>query len=288
MNRECMAETPLHVRLQGRGRPRLMWIHGFGDGGFVWNPVLLNLQPRASALLDLRGHGDSPWDSLQRYAADDHFRDAYGAFESLDLDDVVLVGHSLGAEIALRLADHFRDRVRGLALVDWGPDPNPHGKAMVRQQFTCQRRQYASTVEYVAVLAERLPLAHRSVLASYASNALREVASGVLELKCDPALAFPVQDPDPHTLRACLASLACPVLLVRGAISGVLPQALAQRVAAETPRCRLAVVANAGHAVPLDNPEGLASVLDEFLAQLDLEPAGASNHGAAALAAFPD
>ncbi len=249
----------------------MLLIHGFGDGSFVWDPILLNLKHYASAALDLRGHGDSQWDPLQRYSVDDHVEDAAHVLDTLRLEDMVLVGHSLGAEVALRLAHRFPIRVRGLVLVDWGPDPNPQSKALVRDQFSGQGWQYASTSEYASVLADRLPLAQRSVLSSYAANALRVADSGVLELKCDPALALPNSDPDANVLRTCLRSLNCPVLLVRGAISGVLPERIARRMASETPRCQLKVIENAGHAVPLDNPAGLSAAIAAFLAGLPLE-----------------
>ena len=148
MNIHTPCGSQLNVRLRGRGEPRLLLIHGFGDGSFVWDPILLNLKHYASAALDLRGHGDSQWDPLQRYSVDDHVEDAAHVLDTLRLEDMVLVGHSLGAEVALRLAHRFPIRVRGLVLVDWGPDPNPQSKALVRDQFSGQGWQYASTSEY--------------------------------------------------------------------------------------------------------------------------------------------
>ncbi len=275
MNIQTPGGMQLRVRLRGHGNPGLLLIHGFGDGGFVWDTLLRHLGPHTSAALDLRGHGDSQWDPLQRYAVGDHVRDASEVFETLELDDVVLIGHSLGAEVALELTTRFPRRVRGLALVDWSPDPNPRSLTHVQQQFSRQRWQYDSAVEYAAVLAERLPFAQRSTLSAYAAAALRVAAAGMLELKCDPSLSLPVPDLDSGVARARLASLTCAVLLVRGAASGVLPERVARRVAAETPHCRLAVVENAGHAIPLDNPGGLSRAIGEFLTRLDVLPLAA-------------
>jgi pimeloyl-ACP methyl ester carboxylesterase len=259
----------LNVRVHGHGPCRLLFIHGFGDGGFVWDPIVRKLGPVATAALDLRGHGDSQWDPLQCYSVNDHVEDASEVFEALRLDDTVLVGHSLGAEVALWLAVRFAKRVKGLALVDWGPEPNFQSMELVRSQFSGQQRQYASIHEYAAVLAERLPLADRTVLLSYATHALKVTDRGTLELKCDPGLALPSPNPDPAALRACLASVGRPILMVRGAISGVLPDRVARRVVAQTPACQLRVVRNAGHAVLLDNPAGLSDALGEFLRSLE-------------------
>ncbi len=64
--------TPIHLTTTtwGSGSPRLVLIHGMGDGAFVWDELVSQLRVTTSGVtVDLRGHGDSPWDSLRRYNA---------------------------------------------------------------------------------------------------------------------------------------------------------------------------------------------------------------------------
>lgn len=56
-----------------------------------------------------------------------------------------------------------------------------------------------------------------------------------------------------------------PVTVVRGALSGILSQQAAERMVQALPQGRLAVVAQAGHAVMQDNPQKFLAVLQRFL-----------------------
>ncbi|HSR57776.1 MAG TPA: alpha/beta fold hydrolase, partial [Candidatus Binataceae bacterium] len=55
-------------RVWGRSPPQVLLIHGLGDGACVWSPVIRLLGERFGGfVVDLRGHGDSPHDPMQRY-----------------------------------------------------------------------------------------------------------------------------------------------------------------------------------------------------------------------------
>jgi len=112
----------LAARQWGAGMPRVLLIHGLGDGGFAWDAFITHARNTLSGVtLDLRGHGDSPRDPLQRYGSEDLTADVLRLIDTLGLDDFVLIGHSLGAEVATRVAVASRGRVRALALVEGGP-----------------------------------------------------------------------------------------------------------------------------------------------------------------------
>ena len=105
----------LHVRrVVGTDAPPVLLLHGLGVGGVVWQPFARRLLPHLAAVApDMRGHGqsDAPPDA---YALADY---------AADLVDVVppgtpVVGHSLGALVAVALAELFADRVSWLVLLD--------------------------------------------------------------------------------------------------------------------------------------------------------------------------
>lgn len=97
-----------------------------------WRPAALRMRPFARALADL-GHGLAVWTVGYRYrgwnnAAADPVTDARWALEEVSRRHgrvpVVLVGHSMGARAALRVAGH--DRVTGVAaLAPWLPAGEP-------------------------------------------------------------------------------------------------------------------------------------------------------------------
>jgi len=71
---------------------------------------------------------------------------------------------------------------------------------------------------------------------------------------------------DPIDLWPLWRTIACPILLVRGADSDVLSAEIARQMLAENRAARLVEVAGAGHTVPGDQPTVFRALLDAFLA----------------------
>jgi esterase len=109
----------LHVEERGQGAPLVM-LHGLVIGSMMtW---YFHAAPRLSRhnrviLFDLRGHGKSQ-KTANGYDIHTMSRDLESVVERLARAPVVLVGHSYGALVALRLALRRPDRVRKLALVE--------------------------------------------------------------------------------------------------------------------------------------------------------------------------
>jgi pimeloyl-ACP methyl ester carboxylesterase len=98
--------------------PPILLVHGLGVTGAVWVPFALPLAPRYAALApDLRGHGASD-EPATGYAPADYARDLIGLHDAVRLGATPVVGHSLGALVALALADLRPDLVTALVLVD--------------------------------------------------------------------------------------------------------------------------------------------------------------------------
>src|SRR6202008_2777537 len=86
----------------GRGRP-VMLLHGGSAHAHWWDFVVPHLGPKLRAFaLHLRGHGDSEWSPHGAYRVADYAGDVGSLIESLGLERPTLVGHSLGAFVALR------------------------------------------------------------------------------------------------------------------------------------------------------------------------------------------
>src|SRR5688500_7903604 len=102
------------------GRPSVVLLHGVGSRGQSWWPVIDPLAARFHLYqLDLRGHGASGKPSagylMEHYAAD---LDA--ALDALDLQDreTRIMGHSLGALVALYWASEHPSRAAALVVED--------------------------------------------------------------------------------------------------------------------------------------------------------------------------
>ena len=111
----------LHVLDKGQGPPVVL-LPGYGASARSWTLQLDALREDHRVIaVDRRNHGRSERPShghrISRHAAD--LRDV---LDALELTDVLLVGSSMGSNVALAYVDAFGcDRLRGLVLVDQTP-----------------------------------------------------------------------------------------------------------------------------------------------------------------------
>jgi pimeloyl-ACP methyl ester carboxylesterase len=185
--------------------------------------------------------------------------------DNLNLQDVVLVGHSLGAAVAAAIVTAQPDRVRGIVLVDGGPELRPSAVEYMFRQFREQPWHFETEREFRSALTERQPLVSGAVLSDYAAEAIRARNGHGFELKCDPALKDLPRQTEPLAAWSQLQEVSRPILVLRGEISAVLTNDAATRFAGRLREGRFATVTMAGHAVMLDNPRGFHAAVSAFL-----------------------
>jgi pimeloyl-ACP methyl ester carboxylesterase len=221
--------------------------------------------------------GDSDWDTHSRYHSVAHLDDLNFVLHALDLKKIILVGHSLGGEIAIRLTAQHPERIIGLVIVDFGPELDREATAHVRREFVAESRVYADYGDYADQLKGKRPLIGPELRGAIAKGALRLRMQGGCELKRDPAIGT-AERFNTHALPPLwrmLKDILCPVLVVRGIASSVLPLSVAHRMVEELPSGHLASIKLAGHAVMTDNPEDFATAALSFITEkLVPAPAG--------------
>ena len=113
----------------GEGPEPILALHGITAQHRTFNATARYLEhPDGMVALDLRGRGDSGKPSPGNYGLGRHARDAIRTLDYLGVERGVLVGHSMGAFVALHTPLHYPDRVRGLVLLDGGwprPEEEP-------------------------------------------------------------------------------------------------------------------------------------------------------------------
>lgn len=210
------ADEP-HVRripLQGRGgemaalefgpadRPiDLVFSHANGFNAQTYRIILGPLSAEMRILaVDLRGHGASslPLDTEGKRSWDDMVVDLLALFETLDLTDVVLSGHSLGGAVSLLAAARAPERVRSLVL--WDPvigsraayraHVEGRGQPVGLAASAAKRRSVFPSRE-AAFDSYRGRGAFRTwpdeILRDYIAGGFRDRADGEVELACPPA-----------------------------------------------------------------------------------------------------
>jgi pimeloyl-ACP methyl ester carboxylesterase len=102
----------------GSGDPALLFVHGWCCDRAFWRAQLQVLGgERRVAALDLGGHGASGA-TRQRWTLQALAADVVAVARDLECDQLVLVGHSMGAPVALLAAAELAPRVRGVIAVE--------------------------------------------------------------------------------------------------------------------------------------------------------------------------
>ena len=94
-------------------------IHGSRDHCRNWDWVALDLRRHFHVIApDLRGHGDSDWAIGGNYAMVDYVLDVAQLMDAVARGPATIIGHSLGAGVALQYAGTFSQRVKCLIAIE--------------------------------------------------------------------------------------------------------------------------------------------------------------------------
>jgi pimeloyl-ACP methyl ester carboxylesterase len=238
----------------------LVFIHGFLDEGSFWSDVIGNTHsasPSRTIAPDLLGMGS------QRDSSSDHGLPALRDFVLQTIagleDPLVLVGHSMGAQIAELAATALPDKVAGLVLIS----PVPLGGLPLPDDLASAMRKLGGDGE-----AQRQMRSQLAVAASPAKLAAM-VAAG---LKVRPDVVGQLLDAWSQGLPAGRepTQYSGPVLIIGGAEDGfTTPELLRTAIAPRFPQAELEFVDRAGHWPHMEQPIEIASRIDRFLATLN-------------------
>ena len=257
----------------GPDAPRVVLLHGGAGHAHSWAHLAAALAPRYEvAALDQRGHGRSgPTD---RYGSRVLAADVGRLLDALKWPTASLVGHSMGGQAAYLFAAAHPERVRRLVVIDTGPESDPDGIARIRTNL--QGPDTFGTVDEALTEARRwFPRADDTLLRLRVEHNLREQSDGSLTWRTASEVRRGTAPRDDHTAEqrwAAWRDLRIPTRLVHGADSDILTDALVARFTAGHPTVTVTRIADAGHSIPLEQPQVLAAAVVAFLGFGDRRP----------------
>jgi pimeloyl-ACP methyl ester carboxylesterase len=231
----------------GPGQPVIL-VHGLGLGSRAWDRVVPRLRTRGLRVVvyDQRGHGRS--ESAAAYTPAAFATDLAAVVDGLGLVRPLLVGHSLGALVAL---DHAAARgdCAGVVAVDGGvPATLP-------------------ALDWAALEGAR-----RSPLLRLMERAMRLAGVGTALSLAEQRAVVTAYEAKAAGLEDLYGRVACPIMLVMGARADTVPNGAAIRAAlhagvrrAQAARPDIQVEwLPCGHNVPLERPAELADLVGRF------------------------
>ncbi len=288
----------LNCRVSGeRGRPVLMFLHGFPEAAFVWDPLLAHFsRPENGGYRcvapNLRGYEQSsaPTD-VSAYRAKHLVQDilALCEAESPHQPLAALVAHDWGGAVAWGFANQHPGRLRQLAIIN-----SPHPGTFLRELQNSPEQQAASAYmnflirpDAEALLAEddfrRLWPFFTNMGAAdgphaWLTDAVKDQYRAVWSLGLTGGLnyyrASPLRPPRPEDPAAAKISLPIEMLrvevptLVIWALQDIaLPPGLIEGLDAYVPRMQLQTVPEGTHWLVHEQPQRVIGWLQDFLAQ---------------------
>jgi pimeloyl-ACP methyl ester carboxylesterase len=248
----------LHVRTRGQGQP-VLFLHGWGANLDTWGFVAHALASHDVQLIaiDQRGHGGSS--AIPKGADLDLLvDDVVTVIESLDLREVVLVGHSLGGVVAQRLVtgrpETARDRLRGIVLV------NTTARGAAHDLRTRTMARVLNSPFFADLATSRLlraAIVRQSFPSSVASNRLKAARRTVAA--SDPAGRRHFELHRVNDVLDELGTVALPVTVLAGSADPIIPIAEPVTLANAIDHSRIRILLGGGHLLPIERPDEVAA-----------------------------
>lgn len=214
--------------------------------------------PQLAAFADARAvNGYGLADDLRamaRIALD--FADAEGA-ETFDL-----LGHSMGGRVALEVFRIAPERVRRFALVSSGVHSLREGEADKRAVLSAVGHNHGFETLVDTWLKPMVAEPNRSKPDIY--QPLRQMCLDAGQDVFDAQIRALLGRPEQQSL---LPQIACPALVMTGALDAWSPPAQQEPIAAALPDAELVIVPDAGHMIQREAPEAVNDAIADWLAR---------------------
>ena len=242
-----------------RALPVVVMLHGAGMDRTVWSLQARYLahHGRAVLALDLPGHGKSPGAALGSIP---EMADWVGMLlDMMGIVQAAIVGHSMGALIALELAVRRPERVRALALLGIAERMPVHPDL----QAAAERSE-----ELAAKLITSWGHARRGQVGGHPAPGLWMAGGAVrlIDRAADGVLAADLAACNAYgEAQARAAAVRCPVLFLLGAADRMTPAAKAKPLINAISGARVVTLPTAGHMMMTEQPDAVTDALRDFV-----------------------
>lgn len=239
------------------GRPPLVLVPGITSPAATWVFVAERLAAAFDVfVLDVRGRGLSSSGPDLAYDLDTLAADLLAFIAAFDLRDVTVLGHSMGARIAIRAAARDDSCIGHLVLVD------PPVSGPGRRPYPAKLNWYVDSIrQSIQGMDAR---AMRAFCPTWTEDQLALRAEW-LHTCYEPAIVTAFEGFHTDDIHIDIPNLRCPTALMVAGRGGVIEPQDETEIVGLNPNIRIARVPSAGHMIPWDDFDGFFRAIDELI-----------------------
>lgn len=256
----------------------ILCMHGLTRNHKDFEPMIEGLDLSARYIsVDVRGRGRSDRDpSGETYQPPVYVQDMATLIAHLGLDNLVLVGTSMGGLMAMLMAKVFPEKIRGIVMNDVGPEVNPAGLKRIAS-YAGGNEVFDGWGDAAKAIGQTqagvYPEYGEQEWMDFAKRTCVERADGKIGFDYDPVIVQGMGSTTPGwrinfaMWRVFSALKSIPLLIIRGESSDILTEKTAKRMLRRHKTSRLLTVPGRGHTPFLDEPDSLHAI-GKFLTHL--------------------
>lgn len=250
----------IHYTDEGSG-PTLVLLHGLWGGTNEWQPIIAPLAGKYRVItMDAIGfHGSDKPDAHYHNALLAQF--LAGFIDQLKLENVTLVGHAMGANLATYAAVHHPDRIARLVLVDGAGYRNPErdlSQPLSAGMINFRRIATGSSIDATERFLRRRVLDETLVTRDWAETAFS------MWLGSARAIGDMLREGGDLTEEE-MRGIRLPTLVIWGADDAVFPIANSERLGNDIANSTVKIIGSSGHLPQIEQTEAFLAAILPFL-----------------------
>jgi len=245
----------LFVEERGQGTPVVL-LHGFPLDHTIWTPLIPHLENKVRLIMpDMRGYGQSPnkdeIHSMRLLATD-----IAALLDRLDLEKVILCGHSMGGYVALSFAHAYPNRLMGLGLISTQADADTPERRQARliTAREIQRRGVKYIADGMALKLTKDTDLQKNLHAIMMRNKSKAIIASLKGMAERP-------DANPW-----LSGIKNPAVIVAGTEDQLIPIDRAHNFTQMISKSWVVEIQQAGHVPMMEAPSQVADALQQLIA----------------------
>lgn len=247
----------------GEGFP-VLFLHGLTFDTRMWTDQVAALSKKYRCIsLDFRGHGHSATTDTE-YSLEQFAEDVRGLLRELGIEQAHVAGLSMGGMVAMRLALAYPEVVRSLVLLDTSADPQDAERAS----------QYETMAQIVkeqgpeAVMQGVIPIFFSPAFIQGQPQKLQAFKEQFRKIDGEGNYRAVLAVTRRRDTREDIKGIGVPTLVIVGEQDLATPVDEAETIHQQIAGSRLEKIAGAGHMTPLEQPEKVTALLEDFLSRV--------------------